>query len=343
MSPPEPAAVYSIDAGGSRTVVALWKAGAAAGTSVHESFAIASTGLSAARQSLARILDELRSQLPDHPVALGCIASSSMPVAGEAPLPQSLLDVIATHAPRGRVVAVNDVVPLLWSSPLNGAGIVVCSGTGSSVLGRDAAGRQRKVGGHEHIISDAGSAYSIGRRGLRAAARDADLTGASTKLRPTAESFFERPIPAVGRWLAELPRARSTVASFAPAVIRLAEDGDPVAQAIVEGEAAALADAVAVAAAALSLGPMPTIGLAGGVHINSAHFRSLVGAALEKRDLTDGSRGNIHQVTASEAGAEYARRLADANGTSLPDGEVLEISETAAIRSGQQQPSPGVE
>jgi hypothetical protein len=71
---------------------------------------------------------------------------------------------------------------------------------------------------------------------------------------------------------------------------------------------------------------MPPIGLAGGVHINSAHFRSLVAAALEKRDLTDGSRANIHQVTASEAGAEYARRLADAE-KPLPDGEVLDISD----------------
>ena len=247
-----PSIVYSVDAGGSGTVVAVWRAGVVVDTSFYPSIAIASTGTTAACQSLSDVLRGITEHVGKDSWALGCIGSSSMPVAAEAPAPKPLLDVIAVHAPRGRVVLVNDVVPLLWSTPLAGVGIVICSGTGSSVLGRNANGEQTKVGGHEHIVSDQGSAYSLAREGLRAAGRSNDGTGPTTKLQSLAESFFDLPIPALGRWLAELPRPRTTIASFAPQVTAAAESGDPVAETIVQTEARALVDAAVVGATRLS-------------------------------------------------------------------------------------------
>ena len=136
-----PSIVYSVDAGGSGTVVAVWRAGVVVDTSFYPSIAIASTGTTAACQSLSDLLRGITEHVGKDAWALGCIGSSSMPVAAEAPAPKPLLDVIAVHAPRGRVVLVNDVVPLLWSTPLDGVGIVICSGTGSSVLGRNASWR----------------------------------------------------------------------------------------------------------------------------------------------------------------------------------------------------------
>src|SRR5712691_6890374 len=67
----------------------------------------------------------------------GCIASSSCPVAAEAPAPEPLVRAIAASGCTGRVVLVNDLVPLLWSDLLAGGGVIVNSGTGSAVIGRN--------------------------------------------------------------------------------------------------------------------------------------------------------------------------------------------------------------
>jgi N-acetylglucosamine kinase-like BadF-type ATPase len=324
-----PSIVYSVDAGGTGTVVAVWRAGVVVDTSFYPSIAIASTGTTAACQSLSDVLRGIAEYVGKDSWALGCIGSSSMPVAAEAPAPTALLDVIAVHAPRGRVVLVNDVVPLLWSTPLNGVGIVICSGTGSSVLGRDASGEQTKVGGHEHIVSDQGSAYSLAREGLRSAGRSHDGTGPVTRLQSLAESFFDLPIPALGRWLAELPRPRTTIASFGPQVTAAAESGDPVAIAVVETEARALVEAAVVGAARLSFRSPPTIGLAGSVLHKSAYYRKLVEEELARQGLTDESYRNVHLINGARAGAQYARRLA----TDLLAGQPIPIPDGAVLGS----------
>ena len=94
----------------------------------------------------------------------------------------------------------------------------------------------------------------MAREGLRAAAHDADGTGRAPHLRALAEAFFGRPLPALGRWLAELPRPRTTVAGFAPSVTQAAEGGDDVAAHIVAAEAGYLAVAAEVACRRLGLG-----------------------------------------------------------------------------------------
>jgi glucosamine kinase len=311
-------AVYSIDAGGSRTTVAVALDNQPTQTWTTESFAIASVGEAAADATLAELLRRIRHLLGDEVTAVGCIASSSMPVAGEAATPSSVIDAVRAGAPNGRVAVVNDVVPLTWSPALAAGGIVVCSGTGSSVLGRDArTGSFVKVGGHEHIVSDQGSAYSLAREGLRAAARDGDGLGPATALRATAEGFFGRSLPSLGRWLAERPRVRTVVAAFAAQVTQCAEDGDAVAGTIAVAEAAALADAAMVAATRLALGFAPPIGLAGGVIHGSPYFRSLLEVELARRDLTDDRRSNLHAVEGIAAGISFARRFVD-----QPPGEV---------------------
>jgi N-acetylglucosamine kinase-like BadF-type ATPase len=330
MPPPATDIAYSIDAGGSRTTAEAVRSGRQSQAWSRESFAIASAGPSKAQGVLTSLLQDIRTWA-DPDTSLGCIASSSMPVGEEAPPPKSLVDVIVQYAPPGQVVLVNDVVPLLWSSRIAGIGIIVCSGTGSCVLGRNGDGQVVKVGGHEHIVSDQGSGYSLARKALRAAARDADGTGPPTRLRTAAEAFFGRPLPALGRWLAELPRARTVVASFAPYVTLSAMEGDAAASAITESEAVALVDMVHVAARSLVLGELPVIGFAGGVLHGSEYFRQLVETALVARTLTDPGRSNLHLVDGIDAGMQFASRLASAGhgsesrSTSVPDGLVISV------------------
>jgi len=56
-------------------------------------------------------------------------------------------------------------------------GILVISGTGSVVVGRNAAGRLARTGGWGHLLGDHASGYWIALTGLRAAIRDLDRTG----------------------------------------------------------------------------------------------------------------------------------------------------------------------
>ena len=58
-----------------------------------------------------------------------------------------------------------------------GAGILVISGTGSVVIGRDERGRLVRAGGWGHLLGDHGSGYWIAITGLRAAIRDYDRHG----------------------------------------------------------------------------------------------------------------------------------------------------------------------
>jgi glucosamine kinase len=298
--------VYAVDAGGSRTSVSVARGGEALCDWMTDSFAIATAGVEDACATLTALMRDIKAYVGRDGYSVGCVSSSSMPAAGEAPPPEQLISVLTRHGPVGRVVLVNDVLPLLWSPELCGHGIVVCSGTGSSVIGRDVSGRMIKIGGHEHILSDQGSAYSIAREGLRAAARDVDGTGDAAHLRRLAESFFDRGIPAMGRWLAELPRARQTVASFAPMVTAAAAEGDDAAFEIIQREADCLALAAQVAFRRLNDNAPPRIGLAGGVLRGSSTFLDLLRKSLERRGLTDEKGENLRVLDGVECARNYA-------------------------------------
>ena len=59
-------------------------------------------------------------------------------------------------------------------------GILVISGTGSVVVGRNTAGAVVRTGGWGHLLGDHASGYWIALTGLRAAIRDLDRTGQSS-------------------------------------------------------------------------------------------------------------------------------------------------------------------
>jgi N-acetylglucosamine kinase-like BadF-type ATPase len=266
--------VWGIDAGGSRTTAVVLRPDGEVSPSEFGSISIGTVGAAAASAGLATIFEFLRTELKADQLAFGCVGSSSAPVAMESPYPEVFVKVIESRAPAGSVLLVNDMVPLLYAPPLSGVGVVISSGTGSCVLGRNSSGQLAKIGGHEHILSDEGSAYSLGRAGLRAAARAVDGIGPATILSDLAIEQFRMTIPALGRWLAENPLARAIVAGFAPVVLEASADS--VARKIVESNAASLANAAIVALERLNLGAEPSIGFSGGVMRGSAFYRGLV-------------------------------------------------------------------
>lgn len=309
ISPSRSAAnVWGIDAGGSRTTAIVVRPDG--GVSVEEfgSISIGTVGPLAAAGGLTTIFESMRSTLATDRLAFGCVGCSSAPVARESPYPDVLTKVIESHAPAGCVLFVNDMVPLLYAPPVSAVGVVVSSGTGSCVLGRDGTGRLVKIGGHEHILSDEGSAYSLGRAALRAAASAIDGTGPPTMLSDLASEHFGMTIPCLGRWLAENRSARATVAGFAP--VALAASGDSVALRIIESNAESLATAVTVAMSRLDLGAHPSIGFSGGVMRGSEFYRSLV---VERIVHVSGVDPSTFVLDGVDAVLSMAERLPEQN------------------------------
>ena len=299
--------LWGVDAGGSRTTAVVLRPDGEVSLSEFGSISIGTVGAAAAGAGLATIFEFLRMELAADQLAFGCVGSSSAPVAMESAYPDVLVKVIESDAPAGSVLFVNDMVPLLYAPPLSGVGVVISSGTGSCVLGRNGSGQLAKIGGHEHIVSDEGSAYSLGRAGLRAAARAVDGTGPATILSDLAIEQFGMTIPSLGRWLAENRSARAIVAGFAPVV--LDASADSVAWKIVESNAASLADAVIVALDRLKLGAQPAMGFSGGVMRGSAFYRGLV----ERFVKVHGFRPLTYVLDGPNAVVSIAAQLRDQN------------------------------
>ena len=80
--------------------------------------------------------------------------------------------------PKAQVFAGNDLDSGLAAVfGLEQAGILVISGTGSVVVGRNAHGQTVRAGGWGHWLGDHGSGYWLALTGLRAAVRELDRTG----------------------------------------------------------------------------------------------------------------------------------------------------------------------
>lgn len=110
-------------------------------------------------------------------------------------------------------------------------GAIVIVGTGSCGIGR-VDGREFKVGGYGFPISDEGSGADIGLRAIRLALRahDERLT-ASTLTREIMARFDNDPVEAV-TWM---DRATATeYATFAPLVLRHADQGDAIGRHVVQ-------------------------------------------------------------------------------------------------------------
>ena len=121
-------------------------------------------------------------------------------------------------------------------------GIIVIAGTGSFVYGENAAGEPARSGGWGYIFGDEGGAFNIVRQALRAALREQEGWGPRTALTPALVEAAGARDPNHALHLFYTPDwHRSRVAQLAKLVSRLAEEGDPIALAILHREAQQLA------------------------------------------------------------------------------------------------------
>lgn len=173
------------------------------------------------------------------------------------------------------VVVSTDIEIALAAVFDTGPGIVVSAGTGSVAVGRDRAGKQRRIGGYGWQMGDEGSGYAIGRAALGAVSRAADGRSPRTALSErvlaaTRSEGFDDLI----RWAAGASPAE--VASLAPHVLEVAAHGDTLAQGICDYAARELTQ--------LALHILPRLGgdgavpvaLSGGLLANDALRRAVL-------------------------------------------------------------------
>lgn len=165
-------------------------------------------------------------------------------VAGaETPGIRAALRLAAIEALEAREVWISHDARLLLAAAGVGRGIAVVAGTGSSVYGLSADGREVTVGGWGHLLGDEGSGYDIARRALRAVTQAADGRATTTRLSDAIPAALGAPsVEALRSRL--YPAARvADVAQLARVVLDLSAD-DEVASAIVARAARDLALAV---------------------------------------------------------------------------------------------------
>lgn len=152
----------------------------------------------------------------------------------------------------GKVLSTDDSVPVLELATHGQPGIVVHGGTGSFVAARAPDGSLHYAGGLGWRFGDAGSGYDLGRRVIERALREAQgyaapspigqLVRDHTQLGPNADAA------AITHYFYHHKEPNRDIAGLAPAILSLAEDGEPLARELVLGstsELLTLATAVA--------------------------------------------------------------------------------------------------
>ena len=113
-------------------------------------------------------------------------------------------------------------------------GSLLIAGTGSIIFGKDENNQIHRVGGFGKLIGDEGSGNTLGRRGLNRVAKEFDGRGDKTLLTELLIRDFG--ISDSSQLITEVYRNNFDTASFAPNVIEAAQNGDKVANRILEEE-----------------------------------------------------------------------------------------------------------
>ena len=175
----------------------------------------------------------------------------------------------ATFAGFGQVFTADDSWPVLELATHGRPGLVLHGGTGSFVAARAPDGSIHYAGGLGWRFGDPGSGYDLGRRAIGRALLELQGWAPPSRLGPTVRDFpgLDRPDAAsVTRFFYAHAEPNRQIAALAPAILRLAAEGDHTAHQLVLDSVAELLDLAHRVAAKLFPGiPLDTLpaGLSG--------------------------------------------------------------------------------
>jgi len=134
-----------------------------------------------------------------------------------------------------RVSVLSDAHIALEGAFPDSAGCILIAGTGSILFGKDEKGAIHRVGGFGRLIGDEGSGYSIGRKALNAVSKASDGRGEETMISELLDAKMHS--GSASNIINKVYNDNLDVASVARIVIEAAEEGDPIAEDILDEEA----------------------------------------------------------------------------------------------------------
>ena len=237
-------AVLAIDGGksGCRAAVYAGSSRAAQSTGPGLEHAAAPGGLDQIRAALESTCGALP---PAGPYAAVCLGLTGVLQPDDHA--RRVAELLAATVPAGRVVVTSDVVTNFCGALGTRPGVVVAAGTGAIVLAIGRDGRALRVDGWGYLLDDAGSAFAIGRAGLRETLRVVDGRSDARALHDAALRRFG-PVETLLDLVYASENPARTIAAFAEDVAAVAVAGDPAALAILGAAAGDLATGALAAA-----------------------------------------------------------------------------------------------
>jgi N-acetylglucosamine kinase-like BadF-type ATPase len=150
-------------------------------------------------------------------------------------LKNSLLEIFSAEGIEIKsLTVVSDAQIALEGAFPNKAGCILIAGTGSIIYGKDEKGNIYRAGGFGRLIGDEGSGFSIGRKGLQAAAKYFDGRGDETLIAKLIEEKYS--IKTADELITKIYKENFDIASVAQVVLTAAENGDNTALKILNEE-----------------------------------------------------------------------------------------------------------
>jgi N-acetylglucosamine kinase-like BadF-type ATPase len=173
-------------------------------------------------------------------ISMQSITRTCIGTAGETvPLVVDWLrESFGTHV-SGDLILLGDVEIALDAAFPGQPGVIVLAGTGSNVAARDGSGKVTTAGGWGPALADQGSGHRIGQEALRALFLSIDEERPTQLLAAVLQLWHLSSVEEIVAFANTIPAP--DFSQLAKAVLRVAEEGDTVAQAVLEKEGSDLA------------------------------------------------------------------------------------------------------
>lgn len=268
-------AVLAFDCGGTRTRAGLYDA----------SGALVNEAESGPANPIAQSVDGASAQIAQLAATLkpGCGTDIALGIAGArtADTSKAIWAALADRFPETRILITDDQTPVLLANHGGQGAVLISAGTGSCVVAIDPSGTVFRKGGRGPLFGDDGSAYAIAVDALKHAARGMDGIAPETGLMTSLPaSAGVRTFDDLIAW--QRTAAKQQIAALAETVCTLTEEGDAVARACLEDQAALLAATAQAARTEAELDTNTKVLLNGGVFEHSAVYAKLIAQALQR-------------------------------------------------------------
>jgi N-acetylglucosamine kinase-like BadF-type ATPase len=254
--------VVGVDGGGTRTrAVMVDCSGQVCGQATGGGGNFQLVGREGLEALLGALLEELGVERSE-PISL-CLALAG---AGRSDEQKEIASLVRARGWATLVCAVSDARAALEGAHAGEPGIIVISGTGSIVLGKNDSGLEARAGGWGPVLGDEGSGYSIGLEALRAVFRARDGWGPDTRLCAVLREALR-----IESWDRAVRKVyggevgRKQIAALGPQVFAVARQGDEVALRIVAEAGTALGRQVGAVGARLEMTGRADLACVGGV------------------------------------------------------------------------------